>query len=1002
MDFTLLGPVAATAGGRSVDLGRRRERLLLVHLLLDAGKPIPAERLIDLLWDEDLPGEPRKALHVHIARLRRTLGPESGSDGVDLRSGAAGYAVVTPPESVDVHRFDSLVARARDLVEPSDRASVLRDALALWRGQPLADLGTTRRVEDIRARLHERRLDALELRVEADLDAGLHEELVTELAELTAEHPGRERLIGARMLALYRSGRKTDALHTYAQAAERLAEDLGIDPGQRLQELHLAMLRDSAELTTPSQVRPVAARGHPAELPADVPTFTGRTEELDVLVESCRNATSVAIGVIDGMGGVGKTALAVRAAHLLGPSYPDGQMFVDLRGFSEDAAPVTALDTLGRMLRSLGVPDEQIPADEAERGTLFRSTLADRRVLIVLDNAASAEQVEPLLPGGRGCLVLVTSRRRLTDLDHSAAISLEVMPPADARALITQIVGAQRVGDEPTALLDELARFCGWLPLAIRLAAGRLRARPSWTLGYLIERLRDRHDRLGELRTGHRGVETVFRLSYEQLDADQQRLFRLLGLYPGRDFDVLAAAASSGLQPEHTDRLLNDLFDVHLLQQDLPRRYHLHDLLREFAAKVAADDDESERVAAAVRLFDWYLHTLAVTVGFSGKEDSPIPLEDTVAAAPLPPMSDLNESMAWLDRERPNLIAAVHRARSLGLNTHVWRFARGLHPFFYIRGHNADWVSTHLLALDATREDEDRYAEAATSNRLGMALWRSGNGNEAIGHLECAVELWRELDRPGNEAKALNNLGIACWQSGRPAEAIEHMERSRALNERLGDGDGEATAAGNLGRAYTATGRHDRALECLRRSLDLYAQFQDHSGRADTLTNLGRLQTLLGSVEQAIPILNEALDIERRLGHRSGEAEASNVLGLAYTRMDRPDTARACHERALVLSRQIGNRDLEAESLNGIGESYARSGAPVEALAHHRQALALVEPDGARDEIARSHHGIGTAARDGGDAALAGSHLERAHGLYTELGAVEAAATRADLDSLDR
>lgn len=996
MEFTLLGPVEATAGGRSVDLGRRRERLLLVHLLLDVGRTIPTERLIELLWDDDPPAEPRKTLHVHIARLRRAL--TKADDGAALVSATSGYALATPPESVDVHRFDALVARARDLADPAERASLLRKALSLWQGEPVADLGATTRIDAIRARLNERRMDAVELRVEADLDAGLHQELVTELDELTTEHPDRERLIGVRMLALYRSGRKTDALRVYAQAAERLADELGVDPGQRLQELHLAMLRDSDELTTPAEPRSPAPRGHPAELPADVPTFTGRTAELDRLIESCRAATSVVIGVIDGMAGVGKTAFAVRAAHLLEPSYPDGQMFVDLRGFSEDAAPVTALDTLGRMLRSLGIPDEHIPADEAERGTLYRSTLADRRVLIVLDNAASTEQVEALLPAGRGCLVLITSRRRLTDLDPTASISLEVMPPDDARALIRQIVGEQRVGDEPDGLLDELADFCGRLPLAIRLAAGRLRARPTWTLRYLIERLRDQRDRLGELRTGHRGVESVFRLSYEHLEPDQQRLFRLLGLYPGRDFDVLAASALCGLEPEHTDRVLNELFDVHLLQQDKPGRYHLHDLLHEFAAKVATSDDEAERVVAAVRLFDWYLHTLAVTVEFTGKEKAPIPLDDTTPAAPLPALRDFDEAIAWLDRERQNLIAAVHRARTLGLNTHVWRFARGLHPFFYIRGHNEDWVVTHRIALDATREDRDRYAEAATSNRLGMALWRSADGNEAVGHLERAVALWRELDRPVNEGKALNNLGIACWQSGRPAEAIEHMERSRELNARLGDQDGEATAAGNLGRAYTTTGRYDLALERLQRSLELYDQFQDNSGRADTLTNLGRLHIWRGSYEEALTILSEALEIERRLGHRSGEAEANNGLGLAYTRMGRPDDGLGCHERALVLSRQIGNRELEAESLNGIGEAYARSGTPSEALAYHRQALGLVETGGARDEVARSHHGIGRALLgEGENDAQAREHLEHAHRIYDDLGAAETEDVTADL-----
>ncbi|MGH3730116.1 MAG: tetratricopeptide repeat protein, partial [Micromonosporaceae bacterium] len=990
-----------------VELGRRRERGLLALLLLEAGQVVSTDRLIELLFHGDPPGDPRKALQVHVSRLRRCL---ASAEAVRLVSHPAGYAIHCEPDAIDVHRFTGMVERARRGDDPVRRAQVLREALALWRGPALADLASKLR-QRVCAGLDEARLGALELRVEADLVVGnRHDDLAAELADLTSRHPTRERLIAARMLALYRAGRQTDALEVYQETARRLVAEFGIDPGAELRELHTAILREDPGLAGP----PPAPTSHtpsvkvrPAQLPADLSTFTGRGDELANLLEvhHGQHRTAV-ITAIDGMAGIGKTTLAVHAAHHLAPHYPDGQIFLDLHGFTEGVPPVEPADAVDRMLRSLGVPVDQASSNLHDRAALYRSVLADKRVLILLDNAETEVQVEPLLPAAPGCLVLVTSRRRLAGLDDVNPISLDLLPLPDAVALFTRIVGANRLVKEDPSSVAQVVELCGQLPLAIRIAAARLRTRPSWSLGDLVERLGDRRHRLAELQAGNRSVTAAVDLSYEHLTDDRRRLFRLLGLCPGPDIDARATAALAGTTPHHARRLLDDLLDVHLLQQRSPDRYRAHDLLRAHAAQTCAEEEpESAQRSALARLFDWYLHAVTSAMKLIRPDRQPQVPEVAAPAAPLPRLRDFDEAMAWLEAERHNLLATVQDAAARGFHNHAWKIPNVLYRYFHVRGYNDDWIAANQLALEATRTLGDLHGEAEMLNKLGLSYVQSGRFRDALAPLEGAIALHRQLGDRQGEALTASNLGIACWQSGRRTEAVDHFHEALAFLD--DDSSSEARiilprVLNNLGKAYLRLGRHAEALEHLQRGLELRRPIGDRFGIAATLANLGVLYARLGQYERALEHLGEALEIQRDLGHRDGQVDTHMGLGEVYARQRQHHRARQEYERALTLNRQIGHRVLEVEALNGLGEVCQAAGEPGDARSQHTAALAVAEHLGDHHERGRAHHGIGRSLLAEGDHLRARDQLDKALALFTELDAPEAEQVRASLTELDQ
>ncbi|MBB4911624.1 DNA-binding SARP family transcriptional activator [Actinophytocola algeriensis] len=614
-EFRLLGAFEVWVGGHRLQLGGCRQKKVLATLLLNVNAVVTTERLVDLLW-EDPPGTARRQVHNAIARLRVSL----GSARALVVSDGPGYRVQVAPEQVDVHRFTRALTAARRAAANGDWGSVSRtvpDALRLWRGPALAGL-SGRLLEAAAHRLDEQRLAAQELAVESRLEEGEAASLIPELTELIAEHPLREGLRAQLILALARSGRQSEALEVYERTRLLLAEELGLEPGPGMRELQQRILRGDASLRgdgpavpparvlfevpapvekdtatedVPAGTVSVATPPRPCLLPYDIADFTGRDEDIARLLAAAGAPTESAtvVTAIDGMAGVGKTALAVRVAYLLADRYPDGQLFIDLQGHTLGRRPLDPAAALDFLLRSLGVPADQVPATLPDRIARWRSQVAGRRLLLVLDNAEDTAQVRALMPTGPDIGVLVTGRRRLCALEGVSSHSLQPMSPGDATALFRRVAGWERTAPEPRGVVD-VAELCGHLPLAVRIAASRFRNRPAWTVRHLVDRLGGAGRQLAELSLGDLSVANVFAASYDRLTVEQQRSFRLLGTHPDPEYNVTRAATLLGMNPESAERVLEELLDVHLLIQDKVGRYRLHPLLREYARSMGGDE----------------------------------------------------------------------------------------------------------------------------------------------------------------------------------------------------------------------------------------------------------------------------------------------------------------------------------------------------------------------------------------------------------------------------
>ncbi|EST39464.1 hypothetical protein N566_01835, partial [Streptomycetaceae bacterium MP113-05] len=614
--FAVLGPVLAWRGEAQLATGSPQQKALLAALLLHSGRTATAERLIDGLWGEEPPDQAKAAVRTYASRLRKALGPEaehlvSESGGYALRVREAGAQL-----DLDVAaEYAERAERAEAAGDPDAARRLYDAALEQWTGESLAHVpGPYAQTQ--RTRLEEWRLGLTEHGLGLDLKVGCHTEAVSELTALTAAHPLRERLRELLMLALYRSGRQAEALAVYADTRRLLADELGVDPCPELAELQRRILEADEDLTLPEGGPAESGTGReisrPAQLPATVPDFTGRAGLVAELGEELGTAegTVMAVSAVAGIGGVGKTALAVHVAHATREHFPDGQLYVDLQGAGPAAADPEAV--LGAFLRALGTPDAAVPDGVEERAALFRSRLAGRRVLALLDNARDAAQVRPLLPGAEGCAALITSRTRMVDLAGAHLVDLDVMSPEEAMTLFTRIVGRDRVESERQAAMDVVAA-CGFLPLAIRIAAARLAARRTWTVSVLASKLADERRRLDELQAGDQAVKATFELGYSQLDSGQAHAFRLLGLADGPDISLHAAAALLALGPDDAEDVLESLVDTSLLESAAPGRYRFHDLVRLYARQCAERDEQSacRREAALSRLLDFYLATAA-------------------------------------------------------------------------------------------------------------------------------------------------------------------------------------------------------------------------------------------------------------------------------------------------------------------------------------------------------------------------------------------------------
>ncbi|WP_416071676.1 AfsR/SARP family transcriptional regulator [Streptomyces sp. ID01-9D] len=940
--FSVLGPVRAWRGSEVVSIGSPQQRALLSALLLSNGRTVTAGELIEAMWGEEPPSQALAVTRTYASRLRKVLSSER------LVSESGGYALRLSPGSLDLDE-------ARDCADHADQARASGDltcareflnrALELWDGEPLAGVPGPF-AENQRTRLFEWRLQLLESRLDLDLEVGHHAEAVSELTALAYAHPLRERLRELLMLALYRSGRQAEALAVYADTRRLLAEELGVDPRPELARLQQRILHADGGLAPSGEpAAPItAASVRPAQLPATVADFTGRTSFVNELAATLsRGAESkvMAFSALAGPGGVGKTTLAVHVAHSARMHFPDGQLYADLGGSGTSPADPQAV--LGDFLHGLGMRSSDIPDSLPARSALYRSLLDGSRVLVFLDNARDAAQIRPLLPGAAGCAALVTSRVRMTALEGAHLVDLDVMSPEEGVLLFTRIVGEDRVRPEQQAA-QEVVAACGYLPLAIRIAASRLAARRTWTVSVLAARLADERRRLDELQVGDLAVTATFELGYGQLEPAQQRAFHLLGLAGGPDISLPAAAAALDLTESSTEDVLESLVDSSLLESATPGRYRFHRLVRLYARDRAEHGEHplGEVEAALDRLLDFYLATASRVYALEHPGDR-FPSRLSATHHPGLDFPEPRAALDWLHREAGPLLACARQAterpgalrRAVDL---VWA-ARDLGES---AAHSGQYESTAVALRDAAHSSGDPGAEGRARAALANALLITGRFAEADGEAHRAVDLARESGDVLVECCASNDLGIIALYQGRLQDGERHlleaMEKFRADDNALG----EAGALCNLSRVHVAMDRPASAVELAQRGIDLYDTLGASLRGANGRYALGLALTRAGRPEEAVEQLEHALQVFR-------DSLQDLWVGLTYFRLaeaellDRPASAAAHAEQAMTVLRGIGGAWRRATVLVVLGKALHAMGHAHRARVCWQEALDFFE-----------------------------------------------------------
>ncbi|MET9829639.1 BTAD domain-containing putative transcriptional regulator [Streptomyces sp. NPDC006385] len=940
--FGVLGPVRAWRGEEQLPTGSPQQRALLAALLLREGRTATAAELIDALWGEEPPSQALAAVRTYASRLRKVLDP-----GV-LVSESGGYAVRGLAEgALDLAVAQELAAEAEKARSAGDLCharKVLDRALALWDGEALAGVPGPY-AEAQRVRLEEWRLQLLESRLDMDLEQGCHAEAVSELTALTAAHPLRERLRELLMLALYRSGRQAEALAVYADTRRLLADELGVDPRPGLKELQQRILQADPALAEPSApvAEPAVVPVRPAQLPATVPDFTGRASFVSELSEVLASAEGrvMAVSALAGIGGVGKTTLAVHVAHQARAAFPDGQLYVDLQGAGPRAAePETVL---GSFLRSLGTADSAIPDSLEERAALYRSVLDGRRVLVLLDNARDAAQVRPLLPGTEGCAALVTSRVRMVDLAGAHLVDLDVMSPDEALQLFTKIVGEERVASEREAALDVVAA-CGFLPLAIRIAASRLAARRTWTVSVLAAKLADERRRLDELQAGDLAVKATFELGYGALEPAQARAFRLLGLADGPDISLAAAAAVLDLPTEETEDLLESLVDTSLLESAAPGRYRYHDLVRLYARACAERDEwpPSERDAALSRLLDFYLATTAQVYAIERPGDR---LVDHLEHGEFPGLrfSGRHEAQDWLYSEANCLLACASQSVRNGDLRRAVDLLWAAKDLAESGANSRDYEAAATAARDAAQAVGDVQAEGRARTTLTDAHLAAGRFAQADEEVSRAATLAREVSDPALNSWVPNHRGVIAVYGGRHAEGAGYLQEAITTFRSDGNLAGEASALCNLSRSHLAMGQTKSAIDLARQGVGIYDRLGHTLRGANGRYALGLALAQAGELTRAIEQLNEALEVFRDSRQRLWEGMTIFRIAEILLTERKPAQAATFAEQSLAVLRGIGGDWRRGNVLTVLGRALYGIGHLDRAQACWREALSIYE-----------------------------------------------------------
>ncbi|MFC4121412.1 AfsR/SARP family transcriptional regulator [Nonomuraea zeae] len=1000
--FGLLGDLEVVRDGLRVAVPALKQRIALATLLLQANQHVSFDLLAERMWDgPEAPDDARGAVQTHIGRLRRTL-LDRGDDQQLIHTREEGYVLNLAAEDLDVTVFLDLVSRAKRAGQAGDEegeADLLQRALALWRGPALVDVPSESLYRDHVVVLNEQRVQVLERWFELGLRSGRHDEIVVKLKAATSAHPLRERLWAQLMLALYRSGLQAEALQAYHTVGNVLRQELGVDPSDELRKLHHDILTGDRGLlipptpsntaVVPELLNVVAAQpsrtggfasapsaAPPRQLPADIAHFTGRLAQLAMLERllPVSGGPAPRPAILDGTAGVGKTTLAIRWAHLARGHFPDGQLYLDLRGFGP-GAPVEPATALERLLRALGVVAEQLPAELDARSAMLRTLLAQRRALILLDNARDEAQVRPLLPGGES-QVVITSRNQLRGLiarEGAFRVTLDVFSPDEAHSLLVALLDEDRLRAAPRAE-TELGELCSRLPLALSIAAANLDANPHLSLAAYVKELRE-GNRLAALEAGSdeaAAVRATLDLSYTALPEPQRKLFRLLGLMPGADFTAEATDALAGCSAAETRRSLDLLASFHLIRTHAPGRYTFHDLLRLYAAEHAhADETPDEQTEARQRLYDWHLHSVLAAARLLHPHWvrlPPPPLMGTVQPATF----DTQErAVAWLETEHANLVAMIHDASRRGQRESVWLLTDALRGHFWMSRRLEDWLACAQAALAAAVAAGNPAAEAVIQLSLANVQTFQDRPERSMEPYARALSLAEEIGWLDCQAFALDGLANAHLRLGYPQQAVEHL--NRALTRRTDHERGMDTYLNNLAVAYNQLGQLELALDHLHQALNLA-----DDNPAVYVCNMGEVEHGLGRLDKASLYLNEGISLSRQSGDRGVELECLVLLAAVHRDLGHYSEALDLSAQALAMSRDLEDRLLEAGALNVMGAVHHHLGRYREALDYRQQALDASRQGNNRHPEVASLIGLARAARSLGRLTEAAAHAEQA------------------------
>ncbi|WP_433788696.1 AfsR/SARP family transcriptional regulator [Actinoplanes sp. CA-252034] len=895
VDFRVLGDVTATVDGGPVEVGHARQRAVLAALLVDVNEPVHADALLDRVWADQLPRHGRTALAGYLSRLRRAL------TGVTIQRGPAGYTLLADPDTVDLHRFRRLVAQARAAADDATAARLFASAAQLWRGEPFATLDTPW-FNDLRRALEADRLAAELDHNDAALRRGEHARLLGDLARCSARYPLDERVAAQEMTALHRSGRSAAALERYRQLRARLADELGIDPGAALRDLYRTIVAGESPPPRPlAPPRPLV----PRQLPAAPQTFTGRVADiarLDAVLDR-EQAAAVVISSVTGTAGVGKTALAVHWSHRVAGRFPDGQLYVNLRGYDPESSPLSPAEALRDLLGALAVEPGRVPHGLQARGALYRSLLADRRMLIVLDNAREVSQVRPLLPGSSRCVVVVTSRHQmpgLIALNNAQPVELDLLTAEEAATLLRQRIGGPRITAEPDAL-HRLVERCARLPLALAIVAGRALLSPALPLATLASELEaalyDHDDAAIDIRA-------VFDCSVRALDAASATLFRLLGAHWGPDVTAPAAASLAGVPVAEARAALAVLTEASLLQEHLPGRWMMHDLLRAYARDLAQGDPEA--ADACARLLDHHVQSAHRADLLVYPSRDPIEPPPTAAGVTIEHFPGREAALAWFTAEHDTLIGGFAVTGDGITDPAIWQLAWTLSNVLNLQGRWHDQELAQRAAVTAARRLGDPLREAHALRALGRVQDVLTRDAEANANLDAALALFDTIGDLAGAAQTNVNLARMYARRGDLDAMLSHDEASLRLYRQSGSRAGQARALNNIAWGLGRAGRHTEALEACRESLHLCQEIGNVHGQANTALNMAHINEQRGERALATTGYARAVELFHQAHDRPQEAKCLTLLGDSCSAAGDQHRAREAWQRAATLLDELG------------------------------------------------------------------------------------------------